>query len=395
MVPPGAEPALERQRDRGPRAGRHGRPGSRATRWRRAPTGWPPAAPVRRRSGFAIGSNHFMEIAKLRAARLLWARGGGGLRRRTARSASTRARPARTRRVYDRVRQPAARHHRGAVGGARRLRLAHDHALRVRRAPGRQRPAHPARGEPPRQGGRPGRRLLLHRGADRRAGGRRVGALPADRGARADGRRAGRPAPSTPRWPRRARPRRRRSPSGRRVLVGVNNYPNLLEREPDRRLATPGDGLAPRRAVRGDPPAAPSVTPRQTGRTPRVLLLERGDVKMRKARVDVLPQLLRLRRLRHRGSPTSSTDADLIVLCSADAEYLALAREVCPQVKVPVVVAGNPKDQIEALQAAGVAGFVHVAVERGRDADRVAGQARDWGSRLRSSRLRDSGLHAR
>jgi methylmalonyl-CoA mutase len=54
------------------------------------------------------------------------------------------------------------------------------------------------------------------------------------------------------------------------------------------------------------------------------------------------------------------TDADLIVLCSSDAEYLALAREVCPQVKVPVLVAGNPKEQIEALRAAGVQGFIHV-----------------------------------
>jgi methylmalonyl-CoA mutase len=29
-------------------------------------------------------------------------------------------------------------------------------------------------------------------------------------------------------------------------------------------------------------------------------------------------------------------------------------------VKVAVLVAGNPKDQIEALQAAGVQGFIHI-----------------------------------
>ncbi len=50
----------------------------------------------------------------------------------------------------------------------------------------------------------------------------------------------------------------------------------------------------------------------------------------------------------------------LFVLCSSDPEYLALAQEIIPQVKVPVLVAGNPKDQIQALTAAGVAGFVHV-----------------------------------
>jgi methylmalonyl-CoA mutase len=54
------------------------------------------------------------------------------------------------------------------------------------------------------------------------------------------------------------------------------------------------------------------------------------------------------------------TDADLIVLCSSDPEYLALAQEVCPRVRQPVIVAGNPKDGMEALNAAGVQGYVHV-----------------------------------
>ena len=54
------------------------------------------------------------------------------------------------------------------------------------------------------------------------------------------------------------------------------------------------------------------------------------------------------------------SNADLIVLCSSDAEYLPLAQEVCAAVKVPVVVAGNPKDQIAQLQALGVQGFVHI-----------------------------------
>ena len=49
----------------------------------------------------------------------------------------------------------------------------------------------------------------------------------------------------------------------------------------------------------------------------------------------------------------------LIVLCSSDPEYLALAQEVCPKVSQPVVVAGEPKAQLEALKAAGVQGFIH------------------------------------
>ncbi len=53
-------------------------------------------------------------------------------------------------------------------------------------------------------------------------------------------------------------------------------------------------------------------------------------------------------------------EADLIVLCSSDPEYLPLAQEVCRRATVPVIVAGNPKDQVDALTAAGVQGFVHV-----------------------------------
>jgi methylmalonyl-CoA mutase len=53
-------------------------------------------------------------------------------------------------------------------------------------------------------------------------------------------------------------------------------------------------------------------------------------------------------------------EAELIVLCSSDPEYLALAKEICPRVKVPVAVAGNPTDQAELLRAAGVTDFIHV-----------------------------------
>ena len=54
---------------------------------------------------------------------------------------------------------------------------------------------------------------------------------------------------------------------------------------------------------------------------------------------------------------------DLVVLCSSDPEYAAFAADVCPKVQVPVVVAGYPKDGVPALEAAGVAGFVHAGVD--------------------------------
>ena len=57
-------------------------------------------------------------------------------------------------------------------------------------------------------------------------------------------------------------------------------------------------------------------------------------------------------------------DADLIVLCSSDAEYLGAATALILKLKatgreIPVIVAGNP-DSVEQLRAAGVADFIHV-----------------------------------
>jgi methylmalonyl-CoA mutase len=100
---------------------------------------------------------------------------------------------------------------------------------------------------------------------------------------------------------------------------------------------------------------------RVTGRYPKVLLLKRGDVKMRGARSNFCFNFLGCAGFDMvEAEEYQGTDADLIVLCSSDPEYLAFAQEVCAAVKVPVLVAGNPKDQIERLQKAGVQGFIHV-----------------------------------
>lgn len=151
--------------------------------------------------------------------------------------------------------------------------------------------------------------------------------------------------------------------SRRRALVGVNNFPNTMEKTPETdapalfesalpqiRLAEPFEKL---RQHTIDHAAA-------TGRYPKVLLLKRGDVKMKGARATFCLNFFGCAGFDIVESDELADDADLVVLCSSDPEYLALAQEVCAQVKVPVIVAGYPKEQIEALQAAGVGGFVHM-----------------------------------
>lgn len=153
--------------------------------------------------------------------------------------------------------------------------------------------------------------------------------------------------------------------SRRKALVGVNNYPDLNENGhllapgpdpaavfPQFRLAEPFEAIR-RRTERHA---------RETGRTPKVLLLKRGDVKMRTARANFALNFFGCTGFEILESEEyTGIHADLVVLCSSDAEYLPFAQEVCSVVSAPVVVAGNPKDQIEALEAAGVQGFVHIA----------------------------------
>lgn len=143
----------------------------------------------------------------------------------------------------------------------------------------------------------------------------------------------------------------------RRTLVGVNNYPDVNEKEPAiappayMRLAEPFEKIRRRTAAHA----------KRIGRYPKVLLVQRGDLKMRMARANFCLNFLACAGFDiAEASEYAASDADLIVLCSSDPEYPALAQEVCPAVQVPVLIAGNPKDQIDALKAAGVRGFIHL-----------------------------------
>ncbi|MGO9318822.1 MAG: methylmalonyl-CoA mutase family protein [Terracidiphilus sp.] len=108
----------------------------------------------------------------------------------------------------------------------------------------------------------------------------------------------------------------------------------------------------------------------QGGKNPRVLLAEIGDAKMRAARSNFAANFIACAGFDLAAKRFSSaeriaaSDADLIVLCSSDAEYLALATEVIARMKVlkreiPIIIAGYP-DSAEQLKAAGVADFVHL-----------------------------------
>jgi methylmalonyl-CoA mutase len=158
--------------------------------------------------------------------------------------------------------------------------------------------------------------------------------------------------------------------SRRRVFTGTNQYANLSEKALDRidcsrlndwpRATQSYEQLR----LRTERHAA------KTGKTPRVLLAELGDVKMRSARSNFAANFFAcagfdmVTQRFSSAHEVAASDAELIVLCSSDAEYLSLTTEAIAGLKklgrkTPVMVAGNP-DSAEQLRAVGVADFVHI-----------------------------------
>lgn len=158
--------------------------------------------------------------------------------------------------------------------------------------------------------------------------------------------------------------------SRRRVFTGSNQYANAQERALNRiegtRVARSQRGaeVYEQLRLRTERNAA------ETGKTPRVLLAEFGDVKMRAARSAFASNFFAcagfeifIERFDSAEAMVSEV-ADLIVLCSSDPEYLEPAGALLSKMKslgheTPVLIAGNP-ETTDLLRAAGVADFIHV-----------------------------------
>ena len=112
-----------------------------------------------------------------------------------------------------------------------------------------------------------------------------------------------------------------------------------------------------------------------TGRRPRVLLLEFGDSKMRQARSNFghnffaaagfeIATGLAQADPEQAAKIIAERNPDLVVLCSADQQYSAMARPLIEKLRqakpVPVIVAGYPEAAIEQLKQDGVADFIHL-----------------------------------
>jgi len=155
----------------------------------------------------------------------------------------------------------------------------------------------------------------------------------------------------------------------RRQFTGLNVHANPAERVLDKIAAPSAHARGP-----SDFEAMRLRTERHekaTGKTPKVFLLQFGDAKMRRARAEFATEFFQcagfamvkpppFARVEAALAAVDLEKPDLVVLCSADAEYPGLAAEVCPRLTQPVIVAGYPKEALEQLKQAGVAEFVHI-----------------------------------
>ena len=156
----------------------------------------------------------------------------------------------------------------------------------------------------------------------------------------------------------------------RRSLTGTNRFADASEEAP---RPVGGVQLAPATRVGQSFELLRLRTQQFTnkaGKPPRIVLAEIGDAKMRSARAQFAADFLACagfitcKSLFDSARRIADSDADAIVLCSSDAEYLSIATELMPILKMhgsiaKVIIAGNP-DTAEQLRNIGVVEFIHL-----------------------------------
>ena len=164
------------------------------------------------------------------------------------------------------------------------------------------------------------------------------------------------------------------------VLTGVNQYPNLNEsmakeiEETHCGCGCKGGAFKTLKPYRGAAAfEALRLQTEKSGRKPKVFLLTYGNLAMRKARAGFATNFFGCAGyeiIDNAGFKTGAegakaalaTKADITVLCSSDDEYAELVAAAVPELKgkTHIVLAGYPKEQLDAFKAQGVEEFIHV-----------------------------------
>ncbi len=168
------------------------------------------------------------------------------------------------------------------------------------------------------------------------------------------------------------------------IMVGINQYPNFQEDMsaelgdlplPSKRLPEEQCIIEPLELFRGsrDFENMRLKTENHSGKRPLVFLLTLGNLAMRRARAMFASNFFAcagFKIIDNIGFESPETGAqaaidagaDIVVLCSSDEEYASLSSRAMPLLKdrcIPVI-AGNPKKELEILKQNGIEHFIHV-----------------------------------
>jgi methylmalonyl-CoA mutase len=164
------------------------------------------------------------------------------------------------------------------------------------------------------------------------------------------------------------------------VLLGTNQYPNINESMLDKMEAPKTCSAEGLRSYRGA--AAFEALRLQTEEyakkhhRPKLFLLKIGNLAMRQARAGFITNFFGcagyeiidnagFNCVEDGVNAALNSHSDLVVICSSDEEYAVLGVEITLQIKknqkkLPVLIAGNPTESIDILNEAGVDDYIHV-----------------------------------
>lgn len=166
----------------------------------------------------------------------------------------------------------------------------------------------------------------------------------------------------------------------RYILLGTNQYPNINEKMADkieRIVKDENPGLKTYRgALAFEEIRLATEKYAASNHRPKVYLLKLGNLAMRQARAGFITNFFGcagyeivepagFATVEEGVAAVAACQPDIIAVCSSDEEYATLGVEAATQCKeqfpnTPFIVAGNPTDSIEALKTAGADDFIHV-----------------------------------
>lgn len=169
----------------------------------------------------------------------------------------------------------------------------------------------------------------------------------------------------------------------RYILLGTNQYPNTKEVMADKIQRTVKDddeGLKTYRgAVAFEEVRLATECYAQKNHRPKVFLFKIGNLAMRQARAGFITNFFGcagyeivepagFNTVEDGMKAIAEVHPDIIAICSSDEEYATLGveatrliKDACPKnPKTPVIIAGNPTECVDALKSAGADDFIHV-----------------------------------